>query len=162
MSKQKSYKTISSRHTQEIARRILEDFSPVKRKGAFVLALKGDLGTGKTHLAQGIAEFLGVKRIVTSPTFVIMKRYAIVQKYSAFAKYYDIQNFYHIDAYRIGHEEELEDLGWRDIVGDAHNMIVVEWAEKIKSIIPRDAVWVAFKSHSPNKRELTASLRSTI
>lgn len=157
MSKKKIYKTTSVRQTQQAARDIISRFLSAERSGAFVLALSGELGAGKTHFAQGVAKFFGVGRNITSPTFVIMKRYDIVAENTKLAKLYGIKNLYHFDAYRISAPSELKDLGWEDIASNAQNMVVVEWAEKVKDIIPADAVWVEFKGYNGAKRELTVS-----
>lgn len=160
MSKKKIYKTISVGQTQQAARDIISNFLSTKRSSAFVLALSGDLGTGKTHFTKGIAGFFGVTRQITSPTFVIMKRYDIATENSKSAKLYGIKHLYHFDAYRIAKPRELIEIGWRAIVRDAVNLIIVEWADRVRDIIPPDAVWVEFKSYNEKERMLIA--RSSI
>lgn len=104
-----------------------------------IFALQGDLGSGKTTFVQGLAECLGIKQRITSPTFVIMKRYG---------------RFYHIDCYRVNNSKELLDLGFKDIVSKKDNIVCIEWAEKIKDIIPKQAVWLRFEFVSENKRKI--------
>jgi tRNA threonylcarbamoyladenosine biosynthesis protein TsaE len=106
-------------------------------ESATVLALSGELGAGKTTFAQGIARTLGVEENVTSPTFVIEKIYQLEnQKFS---------RLIHIDAYRLNDPHELEVLGWRDIIIDPTNLIVIEWPERVAALIPPEAIRISFK-----------------
>ena len=109
-----------------VAQEILDllDINPTK---ATILALKGDLGAGKTTLVQSIANSLGVKEIVVSPTFVIAKWYKASHK--------DFENLVHIDAYRIESESELENLGFKDVVSKPKTLVVIEWPEKIENTL---------------------------
>lgn len=110
---------------------------------AMVLALSGDLGAGKTTFAQGIARALGVEEQVTSPTFVIEKIYQLEgQKFS---------HLIHIDAYRLDDPHELEVLGWKEIIADPANLIVVEWPEKVAGLIPADTMRISFKGNGDNR-----------
>jgi tRNA threonylcarbamoyladenosine biosynthesis protein TsaE len=90
-----------------------------------VVGLYGDLGSGKTALTKSIAKHLGVTEEVTSPTFVIAKFYNGKEK-----------NLVHIDAYRLEHFSELESLGFKEWIEDQKNLIVIEWPEKVKEILP--------------------------
>ena len=89
-----------------------------------VYTLSGDLGTGKTVLAQGIAAGLGITEPVSSPTFTILQ------------EYHDGRlPLYHFDVYRIGDETEMDEIGYEDcIYGDGVSLI--EWAELIDGILP--------------------------
>ena len=89
-----------------------------------VVALAGELGSGKTTLVQAICRGYGVAEDVTSPTF------AIVHQYRAPAS-----SVYHLDLYRIEHERELTNVAWDEIVGD-HALVLVEWAERAGSRLP--------------------------
>lgn len=139
--------TTSAGQTQllgkEIAKEILK--SGPKEK-AIVLALQGDLGGGKTTFVQGLAEGLGIKEKILSPTFVILKRFQV----SGF-KFHD---FYHIDCYRIKEPKEILDLGFAEIIANPQNIIAIEWAEIIKKILPKDALWLNFEFKSSNKRKI--------
>ncbi len=104
-----------------------------------VLALKGDLGGGKTTFVQGLAKALGVKEKILSPTFNIFKKF---------------NNFYHFDCYRIKNSRELLKLGFKEIVSNPKNIIAIEWAEKVKDILPKNAVWVSFKFIDKTTREI--------
>jgi len=101
------------------------------RDTATVIALSGDLGAGKTTFTQGLARALGVTDAVTSPTFLVMRSYALTGR--------TFTTLIHIDAYRIDDEDELRVLGLADLLLDPHNLIVIEWAERIPSFIPDNA-----------------------
>ena len=86
-------------------------------QGSDVLILTGELGAGKTTLAQGIAQGLGITEPVTSPTFVLSKQYRNPRE--------DGLNLVHLDVYRIGSVDELLDL-WSE-ADAAHALTLVEW-----------------------------------
>ena len=98
-----TYRSFSSGETKKfgerLAERITRGATRSGRKGAVVLALRGDLGTGKTTFAQGFLKGLGVKKRVASPTFVIIRRRALRRSHSARRKVFT--NIFHIDAYRL-------------------------------------------------------------
>jgi len=130
-------------------------------RGGEIICLSGDLGSGKTTFTQGILQGLGAKGRFTSPTFLVMKHYKIKNQKSKIkitnknAKIKkSIQDIYHIDCYRIKSQDMLS-LGWEEIVEDRNNIVIVEWAERIKSIIPKTAVWIKFKHKKENEREIS-------
>lgn len=93
-----------------------------------VVALIGDLGTGKTTLTKSIAKGLGVTETVTSPTFNIIREYKSGRI-----------PLYHFDVYRIGDPDEMFELGYEEyFYGDG--ICVVEWADIIEELLPEDAV----------------------
>ena len=100
------------------------------KKESFVIGLEGELGGGKTTFIQGLAKGLGVKEKILSPTFVIMKKF---------------NNFYHIDCYRTQESKELLNLGFKEIISNPENIVAVEWADKIKKIMPKNTIWIKFK-----------------
>lgn len=105
-----------------------------KTEGSFILALEGDLGAGKTVFLQGFARGLGVREGVLSPTFSIFKKYKAAGK----------KKFFHFDCYRISKPKEILDLGFENIVADPDGIIAIEWADRIKKIIPKRAFWASF------------------
>ncbi|MDO8574709.1 MAG: tRNA (adenosine(37)-N6)-threonylcarbamoyltransferase complex ATPase subunit type 1 TsaE [bacterium] len=115
-------------------------------KTALVVASEGNLGSGKTTFIQGLAAGLGVKESVLSPTFLILKQFSIVLK--------NYKNFYHIDAYRLKNSEELLELGFKDLLNNPENIIVIEWADKIKKILPKDILWIIFENLGKNRRRI--------
>ena len=138
--------TKSAKETQKVGRFLAEEISDkrehasgVKDKNkAVVIGLEGDLGGGKTTFIQGFAKGLGIKNKITSPTFVIMKKY---------------DSLYHIDCYRIKDKDLLE-LDFNEIINNKHNFVVIEWAEKVKKILPKNILWLKFEYLDKNKRKI--------
>lgn len=116
-------------------------------KGGEVLALFGDLGAGKTVFAKGLAKGLGLKTKVNSPTFNILKLYSSkgVKK---------IKYFCHVDAYRLGSASDLEAIGIKDFMREPGTVVLIEWAEKIKSLLPRGTKKIYIKHLHDNLREI--------
>jgi len=114
-----------------------------------VVAIYGDLGSGKTEFVKGICEYFQVEEIVTSPTFTI------VNKYTGTASDNQII-LYHIDLYRIEKESELLEIGFEEYLGDKSAISLIEWAEKT-SLIPENAIQVEIflDDNDDNKRMIT-------
>ena len=138
-------KTFSKNEIDAIASELLASLGGVS-EGATIVALSGDLGAGKTTLTQAIARKLGVKESVISPTFVIMKIYDT--KHAAYTQ------LVHIDAYRLNSSTELERLGWRELIADPKNLILVEWPEKVPEAIPKSARRVALAHENEETRSI--------
>lgn len=109
-------------------------------RGGDVIGLVGDLGAGKTTFVQGVAKALSIKRAVRSPTFLRLQVYKIPKRSTLYA----IRFFVHVDAYRIKNPEQLLELGLEDYLGHKDTLIVIEWAEKIKKILPKRMHWIRF------------------
>lgn len=105
-----------------------------------VISLAGELGAGKTTLAQAICRGYGVSEPVTSPTFALVHQYASPRS-----------RVYHIDLYRLTGEHELTNLGWDDIVSD-HALVIVEWPERAGERLPVDHVPITLQ-HIPGDGE---------
>jgi tRNA threonylcarbamoyladenosine biosynthesis protein TsaE len=133
--------TNSAKETQKFAKDFAESLVGGRRSsaGAFVVALRGDLGGGKTTFLQGFARGLGIKEKVLSPTFNIYKRYG---------------NFYHFDCYRIEKPEEILNLGFKEIISNPKNIVAIEWAEKIEDILPKNTKWITFEFIDENVRSI--------
>jgi tRNA threonylcarbamoyladenosine biosynthesis protein TsaE len=116
-------------------------------KEATVVGLYGDLGSGKTAFTKALAQTLGVTETVPSPTFIIMKSYELEAKSFKF--------LYHIDAYRLESGIEIEKLGWNDIVKNPENLIIVEWPERIKEVMPENHIRIDFVFVNYLEREIT-------
>lgn len=147
----KVFITESSRETQrigkEFAKRLqLDKGVTLSKKGASVIALYGDLGSGKTTFVQGVAEGLGIKRRIISPTFIIVRTYKLEAK-----------SFYHIDLYRIEGQKDIENLGIEEIVKDPRNIVVIEWAERMRGLLPRTRIDIGFFYENINKRRIEIS-----
>lgn len=122
---------------------------PSVKNQAFVVGLQGELGAGKTTFTKFIAKELGVRNVVTSPTFVIEKVYKITNN-SRFSR------FIHIDAYRLEGGRDLSAIGWEHIENDSQNLIFIEWPEMVSDILPnRDEMRIIkFKVAGENEREI--------
>ncbi|MDO8537157.1 MAG: tRNA (adenosine(37)-N6)-threonylcarbamoyltransferase complex ATPase subunit type 1 TsaE [bacterium] len=135
----KIYRSYSSAETQKLgkffARKTLR--SGLRKRGAAIFALSGELGSGKTTFVQGFLHGLGVKRGGTSPTFILMRRHALRGK--------RFKNAYHIDAYRIKNPGEFLKLDLKEILEDSKNIVLIEWAEKLRRFLPRGAVQLRFR-----------------
>ncbi len=109
-----------------------------------VVALRGELGTGKTVLAQGIAVALGFDGYVSSPSFVIVN------------VYHGRVDIHHVDLYRISDEAEIDDLGYRELFfGDG--VALVEWAERGSGFLPDDRVDIHIESAGRDRRTFTVT-----
>jgi tRNA threonylcarbamoyladenosine biosynthesis protein TsaE len=104
--------------------------------------LSGELGSGKTTFIQGVAEGLGIKARVNSPTFIIMREYG---------------SLYHVDLYRLEEnlEREVENLGLLDIISEGRSIVIIEWAERIKKLLPQKTNWVNFENIKEDKRKIS-------
>lgn len=127
--------------THRLAQRLLARFP-----GRLVLALHGDLGSGKTCFVQGLAAALGVGRPVTSPTFTLVHEYA------------GPRPLVHVDLYRLHDAREALMLGM-DEYFETNGVVAVEWAERAEEIFPADALHLEFRL-LPGSRHRQITLRS--
>lgn len=118
-----------------------------------VIALSGELGTGKTCIAQGIAKGLRVPEhlYVTSPTYVLVNEYA------------GSLRLFHLDLYRIDNVAQLDDIGIDEML-NSDDVIVIEWAEKIGDVLPKERLFVSISIIDDQTRgfHLTASGQSAV
>ncbi|MCB9803144.1 tRNA (adenosine(37)-N6)-threonylcarbamoyltransferase complex ATPase subunit type 1 TsaE [Candidatus Nomurabacteria bacterium] len=117
----REYISNNLQETNELAKKIIADLQDKR-----LIALSGNLGAGKTALVKAIAENLGIKEAITSPTFVLLKVYNLNFK--------NLKKLVHIDCYRLDGEEDLQDLGLEDYIADPEALVLIEWAEKIKNL----------------------------
>jgi len=136
--------TNSSAQTKKLGADFAKKIMRKKNKKALVLGLKGDLGSGKTTFLQGFAKGLGIKQKVLSPTFLIMKK--LKRTGSNF--------FYHFDCYRVRKPKEILSLGFKEIISNPENIIGIEWADRVKKILPKNTVWIGFEFVDRNKRKV--------
>lgn len=127
---------------------VSETFSLGKRMGTLVepgdvLCVSGELGTGKTVLAKGVADGLGISEDVTSPTFTLVNEYL------------GRLPFYHIDVYRLGSPLEMADLGYEEYFFGA-GVTLVEWAERVTEILPPERLEINIRNvpGQENAREI--------
>jgi tRNA threonylcarbamoyladenosine biosynthesis protein TsaE len=128
----------SPAETEAIGRQLAEDIDI-----GSVLALKGDLGSGKTLFVKGLVAGLGSRADVTSPTFTIVHEYRGGRV-----------PVYHFDFFRIENQQAAERLGLDDyFFGDG--VCVIEWADRFPEFIPKEARWILFTIKSENIRAIT-------
>ncbi len=131
--------------TWELARRLLKELPP-----SFTLALHGDLGSGKTCFVQGLAQGLGIRQPVTSPTFTVINEYR------------GPRALYHIDLYRLGGPDEALAIGLEDYL-DADGVKAIEWAERAGPLLRPDTVHIYFKTLSgPDNRAIQIVARREV
>ena len=107
-----------------------------------VIALSGDLGAGKTAFVRGLAEALGCRGRVTSPTFTIVNEYP------------GTLPLFHFDMYRLSGSDDLFEIGWEDYL-ERGGVCAVEWSELIPDAFPPDTVRVAIVKTGGDTREIT-------
>ena len=134
-------KTTSAQKTQKVAR----DFAKNLKDGD-VIAIFGDLGTGKTVFVQGLAKGLGIKRRIISPSFVFMRSYPFILKGQPLT-------FYHIDLYRGENIEDFRSLGLSEIFSSS-SVVVLEWAEKIKNFLPKKRIDIFLEKLDEKTRKI--------
>jgi len=133
----KEFKVFSLQETQQFAIKLADLLTPPD-----IITLEGDLGAGKTAFTQALAKALGVKRVVSSPTFTIIKQYE--------GKY----PLNHLDVYRLAGSDE--DLGWDELFyGDA--ITVIEWAHLIAEDLPADRLEIKLTHGGNDTRIITVT-----
>ncbi len=111
------------------------------------VALIGELGAGKTAFVKGVAQALGIKQTVNSPTFVLMRVYSV-------KKHPVIKHLVHVDAYRIQKAASLTAIGLNDYIKDPASLVLIEWADRVMSILPSKATVIRFKHLTPENRQI--------
>lgn len=140
----KQFETQSFEETQKLGFDFAKDFV-----GGEVIALHGDLGSGKTTFMQGLAKGLEIERNIISPTFIIMRSYEIKSK-----KHPQIKFLYHLDLYRIETEAEAIDLGLQDLIADPQNVVAIEWPDKVENLLPEKRWDIYFEYLKDDKRRI--------
>lgn len=123
--------------------KIVKNLLREEKINSVIISLYGDLGGGKTTFVKGIAKGLGIKKNITSPTFNLIKEYKIEDLY-----------LFHFDLYRLKKETEVLNLGFNEYLQMPKSISVIEWADKIESILPFKRLIIKFKFINQNCREL--------
>ena len=135
--------TIYTTNSREETEKLAKEFAATLIGGDVVL-LHGDLGAGKTHFAKGLARGLGVKDVVTSPTFALHNSYNGTNLV-----------FNHFDFYRVENAEEVEMLGLHEFFFDKSGVCAVEWSENVRELLPQKTISVNIETLSENARKIT-------
>ncbi len=136
----------NAKETQKFAVKFAKNILKTRSGKAVVIGLTGELGAGKTVFAKGFAKGLGIKEVVVSPTFVLERIYRLKGK--------NFKLFVHIDAYRFEKAKELSDLGFKDLIRNSHNIILIEWADNVKKILPDNSMKIKFEHIKNNQRKI--------
>lgn len=159
------YVTQSPKQTQILAGFLFAKILKKSHKNALVIALEGELGAGKTTFVQGLAKFLEIKEKIKSPTFNLIKYYSITDYGLRIKKSEKIRNsqfairkLYHIDCYRLRDHKDLLVLGIKDILGNSDNIILIEWADRVKKILPKKHIKIHIDHIDKNTRKIEVKI----
>lgn len=167
------YMSRSPRTTELFAARIARSLARKKPgQRALVIALEGELGVGKTVFVRGFARALGVKSKVSSPTFTLMRQYRIRKNFhfsiSSFQKnpkskgskhspYFIPHTSYlvHLDCYRLRNEKDFRAFHLKGVLSDPKNIVLIEWAERVKRVLPKKHIKVHIDHIGARTRKIT-------
>ncbi len=135
----KQYSSKSAKETKEIAAHL------AKKTAQTIIALNGNLGAGKTTFVQGFAKGLGIKEKIISPTFVLIRQHKVPNSEKM---------LYHIDLYRIENSKDFKLMGLEEILSNPNNIVLIEWAEKINSLLPENTLKINLERKESNNTHL--------
>ncbi|GAB1421549.1 tRNA (adenosine(37)-N6)-threonylcarbamoyltransferase complex ATPase subunit type 1 TsaE [Anaerolineales bacterium] len=101
-----------------------------------VICLSGDMGAGKTVFAKGIGRGWGSMTPITSPTYNLIHEHRKPDQSAV---------LYHLDCYRLRGVQDAESIGLSDVLDDPKGLVVLEWAEQIEDLIPKDHLWIELR-----------------
>lgn len=126
---------------QKLGQAILKSFT---NKENFIIGLYGDLGGGKTTFIKGIAFGLGIKKPITSPTFTLLKQYKRPKV-----------ELFHFDFYRLKNKNDAFGIGLEEYLQKPGSVSVIEWADRVGDLLPKEKLVIEFDFISQNQRKLT-------
>lgn len=149
------YLSKSSKETENLAifllNKVLKLNPAITSKEALVVALEGELGAGKTVFVKGAAKALGIKGKIKSPTFTLIKKHPIfLSKCFKF--------LYHLDCYRLRDHRDLAILGIGEILNDPQNLILIEWSDRVKKILPKKHIKIHIDHIGKATRKISVAL----
>ena len=153
----------STEDTKELARSIAK-----RLKKGDILALYGDLGSGKTTFTSYLVHALGIEKRVQSPTFVLIRKYnrdsiaslqsdrmVEPQRHSGRSVATDrVSEVNHVDLYRLETENEIKEIGLEEIINEG-GITVIEWPEKAEKLLPKETIKINFTYEGENERKIT-------
>jgi len=144
--------TKNSRETIAVAKAFAKELMETKSgKHAAVIGLVGELGAGKTLFVKSFMRAIGVRQKLVSPTFILMRNFRV--------KNNSYTNAYHIDAYRVD-ANGLRSLGIKDIIKNPNHIVLIEWADRVRGILPSGTIMMNFKyGDKQNERHITFNRR---
>lgn len=144
------YQTDNVEQTRALAEQMAQRAEQQENGRALVLALTGELGSGKTTFVQAFAQALGVEDKILSPTFVILKKFPVPGS--------SFDTLYHIDCYRLQSKELLK-LGFEEIISQPRHLVMIEWADKVEQILPPHHLNLNFEVTGKNEREINVKMK---
>lgn len=132
----------STKETKKLAKQLISKIKP-----GTVIALYGDLGSGKTTFVKYLVEILGSESKVQSPTFVLIRTYKTTRG--------EIQRVNHIDLYRITNAKEMENLGIEELMKEPQSITLIEWPKIAEEILPTNTIKIYFEYASENARNIS-------
>lgn len=154
----KTFRSFSSEETKKFGEELGKNLwkKIARGKNAAVFALAGDLGAGKTTFVQGFFNGLGLKKRSPSPTFIIMRRRSVPRAPRRATAHSPrraaLSDIFHVDAYRLKNAAHLAALDFENVLSNPRNVVLIEWADRVKKILPKDAVWLTFR-HGKRENE---------
>ena len=145
----KTFTTRSAKATEKMAAKFAG-----KLKRGRVIALNGPMGAGKTVFVKGLAKGLDFKEVIQSPTYVMMNVYPLDHK--------KLKTLVHVDCYRLNEAEEIKHVGLEDYWNDKEALVVIEWADKIKDLLPKKITRIDFKILDEYKRKISIRRRALL
>lgn len=113
---------------------------------ATILALSGELGSGKSTFVQGLGKACGIPHRVLSPTFLVVREYTLSSTI--------FSHLYHIDLYKMEENADWANLGFDEIFTNPAHLVVIEWAERMKDLLPDKRIDISFRVMSGVKRQI--------
>lgn len=146
----KKYITYSEQETEKLGYNLAK-----KLNNNSVIVLSGNLGTGKTRLMRGIANFFGIENEVSSPTFTI------VNEYTPKINTEKVNKIFHFDVYRLIGSEDFEDSIGTDYFNNG--LCIIEWGEIIESILPSSTIYITIATtESGNENERIINIKGDL
>lgn len=140
------YQTTTEKQTINLGKKLAQTLH-----GGEVVLLQGELGSGKTIFTKGIAGGLGIKKIITSPTFVLFKIYPVTNKGK-------IKQLIHADCYRVKDGREILAAGLEEYLGREDTVVVVEWGDKVADLIKGNIILIKLKIRCWGRRVVNYKL----
>jgi len=137
----------------EIAKKVLKTLAVRTDPRALIVSLEGNLGSGKTTFVQGFARGLGIRQKVSSPTFVVLKRYAIPMRRKRGRTPFS-PSLYHIDCYRLRNAREFAGLDFTSIMREPGAVALIEWGDRMRRALPKHALHIRFRHAKKNSRRI--------
>lgn len=147
------YHSANAISTQKLAARVARMLCEPRggRSNPLVIGIIGELGAGKTTFIQGFAKALNVEEKVVSPSFVLMKIFRLAPRKR-------LRHLIHIDCWRLKTPNDLKELGFLSFLQDPYAIVLIEWADRIRSLLPAHTVWVSLTHAALHKRKIVVEM----